>query len=244
MKSSAWKKSCSPTNKIGVATALLCLTLANCSPRVWDSPNLESYRPSGTLPAAATCKECHESEYNTWSKTLHSNKNHMAPVPLQELHECAACHQNITEQHAADPAKSLPSNPAKLDKTKQNEICGKCHFNQKILGKKAINPKDRHAVFMDVGFADRKKQIACLDCHSGHKGKSEMLKNIKAHVCFTCHKEAIVTMGIFQPLNYLMFGKTCQACHAIHGGSTASQSIRMGVGFCVVCHFVGVALSN
>jgi len=42
-----------------------------------------------------------------------------------------------------------------------------------------------------------------------------MLVSITAPVGFTCHKEAIVTMGVFQPFNYLFFGKTCQAYHMI-----------------------------
>ena len=69
-----------------------------------------------------------------------------------------------------------------------------------------------------------------------------MLASIKAHICFTCHKEAIVTMGVFQPFNYLFLGKACQACHAIHGGSSGAQAARMGAGFCVVCHVVGTSV--
>ena len=49
-------------------------------------------------------------------------------------------------------------------------------------------------------------------------------------------------MGIFQPFNYLTVGKMCQACHTVHGGSASERWGRMGVGFCVICHFAGVAL--
>jgi predicted CXXCH cytochrome family protein len=66
-----------------------------------------------------------------------------------------------------------------------------------------------------------------------------MLKRIRAHVCFDCHKTAIATMGIFQPVNYVTFGKACQACHTVHGGRTASKVARMTVGVCIVCHIPG-----
>ena len=129
-----------------------------------------------------------------------------------------------------------------MNKTDQNTLCGKCHYNQNLFRGSTINPQDKHALFMSVGLEGKKQQIACLDCHSGHKGGTEMLVTIRAHICFTCHKSAIVTMGIFQPFNYLAFGKFCQACHAIHGGSGTAQATRMGIGVCVICHFAGVAL--
>jgi predicted CXXCH cytochrome family protein len=99
-------------------------------------------------------------------------------------------------------------------------------------------------MFMSVGFEGHKRQLACLDCHSGHSGKAKMSAHLRAHTCYQCHKEAIVTMGVFLPINYLTFGKACQACHPLHGGSPASKSARMGVGVCVVCHFTGVALAG
>jgi hypothetical protein len=69
-----------------------------------------------------------------------------------------------------------------------------------------------------------------------------VLVRIKAHICFECHTSAIVTMGIFQPFNYLTFGKMCQACQTVHGGSASERWGHMGVGFCVICHFAGVAI--
>jgi predicted CXXCH cytochrome family protein len=219
---------------------IIMLTLVGCA-RTWQFTPLESFRPADSVPPGSTCQTCHQGEYDSWKKTRHSSETHMAPVPIKELRECGACHDNIAA-HAVDPAAKPGPSPARMTKTEQNILCGKCHYNQEILGSSAINPQDKHALFMSVGLEGKDKQIACLDCHSGHKGGSEMLVSIKAHICFTCHKEAIVTMGIFQPFNYLAFGKFCQACHAVHGGSSAAQNTRMAVGFCIICHVVGTAL--
>ncbi len=71
-----------------------------------------------------------------------------------------------------------------------------------------------------------------------------MLAGARAHVCFRCHKTAIVTMGVFQPVNYLTFGKACQACHTVHGGSGLAKVARMSTGVCVVCHFGGIAITG
>jgi predicted CXXCH cytochrome family protein len=69
-----------------------------------------------------------------------------------------------------------------------------------------------------------------------------MLKTSRAHTCFGCHKEAVITMGVFQPVNYLTLGKTCVSCHPAHGGSRPHQIARMTVGMavtCIVCHPTG-----
>ncbi len=167
----------------------------------------------------------------------------MEIVPVPELRGCGACHTGL-DAHAVNPtAKPVPV-PDKTDKTGKNMVCGKCHFNHEMLGGMSINPEGKHGLFMSVGFEGKKQQISCLDCHSGHQGGADMLQSIKAHVCFKCHKGAVVTMGIFQPFNYLTFGKACQACHSVHGGSSEAQATRMGIGVCIVCHVVGTSLGG
>jgi hypothetical protein len=52
-------------------------------------------------------------------------------------------------------------------------------------------------------------------------------------------------MGIlFQIPNYLTAGYMCRACHTFHGGSAVERWGFMSVGFCIVCHFVGVELAS
>jgi len=209
--------------------------LSGCSRR-WDYPDAKSL-DTGLKPLEPeVCQSCHKDEYDTWKRTAHSVARRMDKIPAGSLRNCNTCH-DVKPEHSTSPTGGNTSNPANLSKTDQNLLCGRCHYNQEIFGYKAINPHDRHGMFMDVGLEECKRQISCLDCHAGHHGKSAMLRNIKAHACFRCHKAAIVTMGIFQPFNYLTFGKMCQACHTIHGGSTAAKSTRMGVGVCIICHF-------
>ncbi len=228
--------------KRGVVLLLASLiALSGCAPRTWQFTPIDTFKPAETVPPAAACQMCHQKEYESWMKTRHASATHMAVVPIQDLRECGACHTGLATQAADSSVKPGPL-PEAMSKTERNTLCGKCHFNQKLLDSMAINPDDKHALFMSVGFEGKKEQITCLDCHSGHQGGADMLQSIKAHVCFKCHKAAIVTMGVFQPFNYLTFGKACQACHAIHGGSSGEQAARMGIGVCVVCHVVGTSL--
>jgi predicted CXXCH cytochrome family protein len=224
---------------VAALVVFVAAAVAGCA-RTWQFTPIDAYLPTEQVPQATVCRPCHQAQYDTWASTRHGSGTHMAVVP-EGLRSCGACHSNVAA-HAANPAVRPGSSPAKLSKTEQNTLCGKCHYNQDLFKGSAINPRDKHALFMNVGFEGREKQIGCLDCHAGHQDRANMLRSIQAHVCFSCHKEAIVTMGVFQPFNYLFFGKACQACHTVHGGSAASQATRMGVGFCIVCHFAGTAL--
>jgi len=228
--------------KIIILFFLVLFIAVGCA-RTWVYQPIDTFRPAGAVPPSTICQPCHQEQYDAWKKNRHSEEKYMAKIPVAELHECGACHEGLTE-HAADPESSKPRDIASLTKTEKNTLCGKCHYNQQIFGNKAINPHDKHALFANVALEGQPKQIACLDCHSGHKGGSEMLVRIKAHICYECHTSAMITMGIFQPFNYLFFGKACQACHTVHGGSAGERWGRMSVGFCIICHFTGTAISN
>jgi predicted CXXCH cytochrome family protein len=216
------------------------VVIAGCA-GTWTTQPIESFKPADAVPPALVCQPCHQAQFDSWKRTRHSDGQRMAKIPVAELHECGACHANLAA-HAADPS-NRPANIAAMNRTERNTLCGKCHYSQKLFAGKAIDPHGKHSLFANVALEGQPKQIACLDCHSGHKGKSDMLVRIKAHICYECHTSAMVTMGIlFQVPNWITNGYMCQACHTVHGGSTSERWGRMGVGFCVVCHFVGVAI--
>lgn len=222
----------------------VALVLIGCA-RTWIFQPIETYKPSGAVPPATACQPCHESEFSSWKETRHGEERYMSRIPVAELRECGACH-SVTALHLEDPAGNKPTVPTALSKTEKNTLCGKCHYNQNIFGGNAINPHDKHGLYKSVGLEGQEVQIACLDCHSGHHGKTgmgEMLVRYKPNICYECHSGALAySMGIFMPFNYLAYGKMCQACHTVHGGSKKERWTRMGVGFCVICHFTGTAL--
>lgn len=220
---------------------LLCVfVVAGCSSTgKWFYLKLTEIPVEKSVPTALSCKYCHKTEHETWEKTEHANAASMEKISVVQLRECGACHDNITA-HLAAPQENKPKDITALSKSDQNQLCGKCHFNKDIFGWKAINPHHRHGLFKSVGFDGKKQQLSCLDCHAGHGNKGNMLQRSQANLCFKCHKQAIITMGIFQPFNYIADGKVCTACHAPHGTSAPGHAARMTLGVaatCVPCHF-------
>lgn len=188
-----------------------------------------------------SCIGCHPKQYDAWAKSPHANAKRMSTVEDVRLQGCAACHDQSTA-HAENPEKVIPRSISGMSKTEQNSLCGACHYNTTVVRGNSVNPRNRHGVFMSVGLEGYKRQFSCLDCHTGHGGKADMLRSVRAHTCFGCHKEAVITMGVFQPINYLTAGKTCVSCHPSHGGSRPHQVARMTVGMavtCIVCHPTG-----
>lgn len=126
-----------------------------------------------------------------------------------------------------------------MTKSAQNRLCGDCHFDENRVGRNVINPQLDHGLFSSAGFEGKTHQLSCLDCHDVHSDHDHLLENSQANLCFKCHKSAIVTMGIFQPVNYLAGGKLCTACDAPHGTTRAGHAARMTAGvaaLCVPCH--------
>jgi predicted CXXCH cytochrome family protein len=227
------------TLRDGFLICLLALALAGCStPGKGVHPKLAEPSPAISGPRAANCIICHKQQYETWKATSHADVAAMATIPGVQRLECSACHDDLPA-HVASPHESRPPDITAMSKSDQNRVCGRCHFSSDMPGRKGINLDHRHGLLTSVGFEGKKRQLSCLDCHKIHGGKGDMLRGMHAHTCFRCHKEAIVTMGVFQPLNYVAAGKICTACHATHGASTLGHAARMTVGVgatCIVCH--------
>ena len=219
---------------------IVVILISGCA-RSWEYRPIEKYAVDSQVSDPDKCRDCHEAEYGAWKKTTHADSLRMDIIPVRQLRGCSVCHENLVK-HSENPEETVPPSIPKMTKAEQNQVCGKCHYNHDLLSSKSINPHVKHGLFMSVGFENKEETISCLECHAGHTGKKHMLQRIRAHTCFKCHKEAIVTMGVFQPLNYVFAGKVCSACHTVHGASTASMCTRMAVGtslICAICHVGG-----
>lgn len=225
-----------------LAPLLLSIAISGCATG-W---NAAFNRPVFSEPPAeiSSCADCHDDQYATWNRTRHADPRDMRDVPTQTGRHCEVCHV-VPAGHADSPETIAPVSISQQTKTEQNELCGRCHYDKDIVGWNAIDPGGRHGLFMSVGLdgSKYKKQLSCLDCHEGHGRHADMLVTMRAHICFKCHKEAIATMGIVQPINYLTFGKACFGCHSPHGKDTWKQWVYTAVGTyitvdlaCNTCH--------
>ena len=227
--------------KTAIGTFIVSATVLGCASN-WNYDQPGKRVSDQDAPDAQICKQCHEHEYESWEKTAHADASRMKKLPGGSSFECGICHDNLVP-HSDNPYDTKPSISSGLDKNEQNTTCGTCHFSKNMMGKEAFNPYYRHGLFMSVGFIGKKDTISCLDCHGGHSGKSQMLQRSKAHICFSCHKEAVVTMAFFQPFNYLSAGHACIGCHPQHGSPAGEHSTRVATGAaisCYVCHPTGI----
>jgi predicted CXXCH cytochrome family protein len=116
---------------------------------------------------------------------------------------------------AARKTEPVPGPPAGQNAPGAN-CCIKCHEKKYAywvksaharLGRNVINPQLDHGLFSSAGFEDKTHQLSCLDCHDVHSDHDHLLESSQSNLCFKCHESAIVTMGMFQPVNYLAGGK-------------------------------------
>jgi predicted CXXCH cytochrome family protein len=218
---------------------LLIFFLAGCA--TWEFTAIKDLPVQASVPAPKSCGECHEEQYAIWKNSVHGDSARTAKVGVPGLTGCGACHGSLAA-HADDPNNVQPPSILKMNRLEQNRVCGKCHYNRDLMGSGAINPHNRHGLLFSYGFEGFKDTISCLECHGGHSRKTGMLQSIRAHTCFKCHKEAIATMGVFQPLNYAVAGKLCVTCHPAHGATAPHQAVRLAGGalaVCLVCHPTG-----
>jgi predicted CXXCH cytochrome family protein len=214
---------------------LLLGALIGCSDTATKNYEPVAGPPAGQNTLGATrCIKCHEKEYANWVQTAHADGRLMREGSTGQPQQCAVCHDNL-ESHLVHPNRNKPQDIDAMTKSAQNRLCGACHFDENRVGHNVINPQLDHGLFSSAGFEGKAHELSCLDCHDGHGDHDHMLESSQANLCFKCHKSAILTMGVFQPVNYLAGGKLCTACHPPHGATKAGHAGRMTVGVAAVC---------
>lgn len=125
---------------------------------------------AGQFASAASCKECHPTAWNTWSKTKHAHATETLTKldpPRQYDPECISCHStgwNPTEYF------SFTGGFDSLDKTPQlaGNSCENCHGPgaAHVAAEKGRNAgrkqAERDAIKLTVAFA---RDNVCLKCH-------------------------------------------------------------------------------
>jgi len=156
---------------------------------------------------AETCQECHEEQYASYAKSIHSRKAIKGPASQDA---CEACHgpgaMHVEKGGGRDvDIFSFDSDASASDKSSK---CLECHqkthdFDVWDMGKHARN------------------EVSCDDCHDMHNNASQ--KPSQPEVCFDCHRG--VRFDVSKRSHHpILEGKvSCSSCHSPHGSISRSM---------------------
>lgn len=210
--------------------------------------------PHPTGPVVAPCQTCHAAEGDDWSASIHAaNARTQGDAPT-----CVACHGSHRVYRTSDPrSPTYHLNVASL--------CGRCHGDQRIIGKYFKGPGDGEARVAAIEFPKSVHGAAltrdglvvsatCTDCHRAHlvlppdSARSSVNRaNIPA-TCGRCHAGVAAVFdssahGAAYPASPRAVAAgvhrpVCSDCHSAHAIVRADQPrwLLGVVATCGGCH--------
>ena len=172
---------------------------------------------------AEACKDCHASEYESWSKSRHwATSNNTRGGPARQ--GCEACHGPGAE-HVANPADTSKLFLFTKESSKAvNAQCLSCH---------ASGTQQRHV----INSLHSRNDISCTSCHSAHHSETREFLLVKAQpeLCYKCHQQQRpqFSMPFRHRVNEGLI--QCSDCHNPHG-TERSHQVRTSVTEDQVCY--------
>ena len=172
---------------------------------------------------AETCKECHEKQYASYAKTIHSKKSVLGPASQDACETCHGPGAKHVEKGGGRGVDIFAFNKD-VDAQKKSAKCLSCHEDTRQLTNWNLS---KHS----------SEDIACTDCHDPHSQKEKFLKEQQPTLCFNCHKD-IRSQFSRQSHHPLKEGLIkCTDCHDVHGTFADNQIKADTVNeLCYKCH--------
>jgi DmsE family decaheme c-type cytochrome len=187
-----------------------------------DTGNKEADEKKGFI-GAATCKGCHVTQYETYSKTVHSKKHVKGPASQDA---CETCHGPGAKHVEKGGGRGVDifAFDKNVDPSVKTAKCLACH---EVMKNEAFWNNSKH----------KNEDVSCDNCHSPHGGGDKFLKADKSEVCFQCHRniKAMVNKQSHHPIKE---GKmACGDCHNSHG-TLNDKMLKAGSinDLCYKCH--------
>jgi DmsE family decaheme c-type cytochrome len=200
----------------------LSLLLLSCTLAIAATADTKEIAEENGFIGAETCQECHETQYESYSKSVHFQKYVKGP---QSQNACETCHGAgaLHVEKGGGRAVDISTFGRDSGRTPEemNSTCLTCHSSKENMTNWEIGQHKRN-------------DVACVDCHSMHKGQT---KPDQLTVCFKCHRDTKAQV-IKQSRHPILEGKVkCSDCHDVHGslskGMIKAETVNL---LCYTCH--------
>lgn len=187
-----------------------------------DAPeNPQMADPGMGFIGAETCKECHEAQYESYSKSVHFKKAIKGPASQDA---CETCHGGGAKHVEKGGGRDVDifSFNADVDAAAKSAKCLTCH--EKTPGMD----------LWEMGVHKR-NDVSCDSCHDLHVGGRQKAR--EPEVCFSCHKDVKIEVNKRSHHPILEGKVNCSSCHSPHG-SLSKHMVKADDSreLCFKCH--------
>ena len=201
----------------------LLLIFFSCSMPKDDKSSAKEPEAKTGFVGAETCKECHEKQYASYAKSIHSKKSVKSPGAQDACETCHGPGAKHVEKGGGRGVDIFAFNKD-VDPQKRSAKCLTCHDDTRQL--------------TNWGLSKHKSEdIACNDCHSPHDQTEKLLKEQQPTLCFNCHKDvrSQTSRQSHHPIKEGLI--KCTDCHDVHGTFADNQLKADTVNeLCFKCH--------
>jgi DmsE family decaheme c-type cytochrome len=201
----------------------LCLLLFSFSLSTGKEITTKEAEAKKGYIGAETCKDCHEKQYDSYAKSIHSKKSVKGPG-LQEA--CETCHGPGAKHVEKGGGRDVDifTFDKNVDPKERSAKCLVCHEETRQLTNWKMS---KH----------HDEDIACDVCHTAHSQKGKLIKEDQSSLCYKCHQD-IRSQANRQSHHPIKEGLIqCTSCHDPHGTFGAKQIKADTVNeLCYKCH--------
>lgn len=151
---------------------------------------------------AETCKECHEKQYESYARSVHSKKSIKGPASQDACETCHGPGAKHVEKGGGRGVDIFAFNK-NVDPELKAARCLTCH--EKTPG-------------MDLWTlgVHKRNDVSCDSCHDMHTPSGRQKPN-EPEVCFNCHRDVKIAVNK-RSHHPILEGKVkCTSCHTPHG---------------------------
>ena len=139
-----------------VGLGLKLIIWSTCSLGLYVYPNLVSAQ----VLSDSTCKGCHLSQWQAWSKSKHRFALKSLPFHEQRNLKCQSCHNEVGLRQLLQRQYRLKSEPRPKSRLNSNIDCMSCHGSTQFSVE-----TQKHQWTDQVQYRTRAR-LACASCHS------------------------------------------------------------------------------